>query len=61
MHRRVRIARLTDRSADVANGTAEADLRLSRNAARRINHVAGEHVVSAGALLGHVTATVTTG
>jgi hypothetical protein len=58
---RLRIARLTDRSADVAAGTAEADLRLSRKAARRINHVAGDHVVSAGALLGHVTATVTTG
>ena len=42
-------------------GTAEADLRLSKKAARRINHVAGEHIVSAGALLGHVTATVTTG
>ncbi len=58
---RVRIARLTDRSADVAAGTAEADLRLSKKAARRINHVAGDHVVSAGALLGHVTAHVTTG
>ncbi len=59
--RRVRIARLTDRKADLASGTAEADLRLSGKAARRINHVAGEHIVSAGALLGHVTATVTTG
>jgi hypothetical protein len=59
-HRRLRIARLTDRSADLATGTAEADLRLSKKAARRINHVAGDHVVSAGALLGHVTATVTT-
>ncbi len=58
---RVRIARLTDRSADVANGTAEADLRLSKGAARRINHVAGKHIVSAGALLGHLTAKVTTG
>ncbi len=58
---RVRIARLTDRSADLASGTAEANLRLSRKAARRINHVAGGHIVSAGALLGHVTATVTTG
>ena len=60
-HHRVRVARLTNASADVATGTAEADLRLSGNVARRINHVAGEHVVSAGALLGHVTATVTTG
>jgi len=60
-HRRLRVARLTDRSADVAAGTAEADLRLSKKAARRINHVAGDHIVSAGALLGHVTATVTTG
>jgi hypothetical protein len=60
-HHRVRIARLTDRSTDVASGTAEADLRLSKKAARRINHVAGKHIVSAGALLGHVTATVTTG
>ncbi len=59
--RRVRIAHLTKRSADIATGTAEADLRLSRKVARRINHVAGDHVVSAGALLGHVTATVTTG
>ena len=58
---RVRIARLTNRSADVASGTAEADLRLSKKAARRINHVAGKHIVGAGALLGHVTATVTTG
>jgi hypothetical protein len=45
----------------VSAGTAEADLRLTRKVARRINHVAGEHVVSRGALLGHVTATVTTG
>ena len=60
-HGRVRVAHLTDRSADLASGTAEADLRLSRKAARRINHVAGAHIVSAGALLGHVNATVTTG
>lgn len=62
-HRRMIIARLTDRSAEVSGtgGTVEADLRLSRAAAKRINRVAGEHLVSPGALLGHATATVTTG
>ncbi len=60
---RMIIARLTDRSAEVtgSGGTAEADLRLSRPAAKRINRVVGSHIVSAGALLGHATATVTTG
>lgn len=61
--RRIVVARLTDRSAEVTDtgGTVEADLRLSRAAAKRINNVAGKHLVSAGALLGHATATVTTG
>lgn len=58
---RVRVARLTNRSADPSNGTAEADVRLSKVAAHRINKVAGKHVVSAGALLGHGTVAVTTG
>jgi hypothetical protein len=61
--KRLIVARLTDRSAEVSgtSGTVEADLRLSKGAARRINYVAGKHLVSAGALLGHVSAAVTTG
>lgn len=61
--RRMVVARLTDLSAVVSgtSATVEADLHLSRAAARRINHLAGKHLVSAGALLGHATASVTTG
>ncbi|MFN8160532.1 MAG: hypothetical protein U0R52_05740 [Solirubrobacterales bacterium] len=61
--RRLVVARLTDRSKQVdgTSATVSANLRLSRPAAKLINRVAGAHVVSAGALLGSATATVTTG
>ena len=61
--RRMIVARLTNRSVDVegSSATVSADLNLSRAAANRINRVAGKHLVSAGALLGSATATVTTG
>jgi hypothetical protein len=55
------LARLTNLSKSVANGTAtlSADLQLSRQAARLINRVAGQHTVNAGAPLGSAVSTVT--
>lgn len=55
------LARLTNLGKSVENGTAtlSGDLRLSRQAARIVNRVAGSDVVSAGALLGAGVSTVT--
>jgi hypothetical protein len=57
---RIRIARLVNHSQGTQDGkvTLTADLLLSRKAARLINRVAGQQVVSAGALLGSATSTV---
>jgi hypothetical protein len=55
------LARLTNLGKSVENGTAtlSADLRLSRQAARIINGVAGSKVVAGGAPLGSAVSTVT--
>jgi hypothetical protein len=55
------LARLTNlgRSGQYGGTRLTADLRLSRQAARLINRVAGSQVVAAGALLGSATSTVT--
>jgi hypothetical protein len=55
------LARLTNLGKSVENGTAtlSADLRLSRQAARIINRVAGSKIVAAGAPLGSAVSTVT--
>lgn len=55
------VAQLTNLGKSVANGTATltADLKLSRQAARLINKVAGAEAVSAGAPLGSAVSTVT--
>ena len=55
------LARLTNLGKSVDNDTAtlSADLRLSRQAARIVNRVAGSNVVGPGALLGSAVSTVT--
>lgn len=55
------VAQLTNLGKSVSNGTATltADLKLSRQAARLINRVAGSDVVAAGALLGSAVSRVT--
>ena len=55
------LARLTNLGKSVEDGTAtlSADLRLSRQAARIINGVAGSKVVAPVALLGSGVSTVT--
>ncbi len=55
------VAQLTNLGKSVKNGTATltADLKLSRQAARLINRVAGSDVVAAGASLGSAVSTVT--
>jgi hypothetical protein len=57
------IARFIHVHKSVSNGTAtlSADVVLSAQAARLINHRVGHHVVSAGAPLGNANATVTFG
>jgi hypothetical protein len=61
--RRMTIARVTNGNVEVdgSSATVTGDLHLSRAAAKRINRVAGKHLVSAGALLGSVNASITTG
>ena len=55
------LATMTNLGKSVSDGTAtlSADLRLSRQAARIINRLAGSNVVAAGAPLGSAVATVT--